>query len=501
MGQLNLLGTAVGDLEAELTDQVASHLGLTDTIELRGLDDIQEDLRNVEQATGIKPGVIYVTLQPNRVPVQDLALKADHLDDTSPIATYQVPAHRVPLGHPSSKALHSLTPEPRPQPEILWQFSEDQFLSSNALPLPSAQNPASPPPKRSDDQLELVLVTSEGDPIRYQVAGATRTQVERLVRLLSREVSSPANTRNQRYLRLAQQLHTWIIEPLAGDLQTLGVENLLFAMDSGLRALPLAVLHDGEQFLIENYSVGMMPSLSLTDTRYRDVRGSQMLAMGASEFADQSPLPTVPLELEVLVGEAGLWPGQGFLNEAFNFNQLQRQSQGYGIVHLATHADFVPGKIDNSYIQLFNERLSLAQLRQLDWQRSNGGTPVELLTLSACRTAIGSEEAELGFAGLAVQAGVKSALASLWYVSDAGTAALMTQFYTKLQEAPLKAEALRQAQLSLARREVTVEGQVLQGVGNGGALELPSESVAFLRDRDLSHPYYWAAFTLVGSPW
>jgi CHAT domain-containing protein len=77
-------------------------------------------------------------------------------------------------------------------------------------------------------------------------------------------------------------------------------------------------------------------------------------------------------------------------------------------------------------------------MRQLRWNNP----PVELLVLSACKTAIGDQQAELGFAGLAVQANVKSALASLWTVSDTGTLALMTEFYRDLKTAPIKAEAL-----------------------------------------------------------
>jgi len=123
---------------------------------------------------------------------------------------------------------------------------------------------------------------------------------------------------------------------------------------------------------------------------------------------------------------------------------------------------------------------------------------VELLVLSACRTAVGDEDAELGFAGLAVQAGVKSALASLWYVSDEGTLGLMTQFYQQLKVAPIKAEALRRAQLAMMKGEVRIVGGQLQE--GGEKMPLPPE-LAKLGDKSLEHPYYWAAFTMIGSPW
>jgi CHAT domain-containing protein len=118
--------------------------------------------------------------------------------------------------------------------------------------------------------------------------------------------------------------------------------------------------------------------------------------------------------------------------------------------------------------------------------------------LSACKTAIGDEQAELGFAGLAVQTSVKSAIASLWNVSDQGTLALMTEFYRNLKTAPIKAEALRQAQIALLKGQVSlIDGQLNTSEGR---IPLPSV-LAELENEIYSHPYYWAAFTAVGSPW
>jgi CHAT domain-containing protein len=127
---------------------------------------------------------------------------------------------------------------------------------------------------------------------------------------------------------------------------------------------------------------------------------------------------------------------------------------------------------------------------------------IELLTLSACTTALGNEQAELGFTGLAVQAGVKSALGSLWKVNDVGTLALMSEFYWQLKQpnVTIKAEALRQAQIAMLRGKVYVESGKLQGVENLGEIQLPSE-LASQGNKKLSHPYYWAGFTMIGSPW
>jgi CHAT domain-containing protein len=111
---------------------------------------------------------------------------------------------------------------------------------------------------------------------------------------------------------------------------------------------------------------------------------------------------------------------------------------------------------------------------------------------------VGDEQAELGFAGLAVQAGVKSALASLWYVSDEATLGLMTQFYDQLKRTPIKAEALRQAQLAMLKGQVSIESSHLRS--SLGDMLLPP-ALAGLADQKLAHPYYWAAFTMIGNPW
>jgi CHAT domain-containing protein len=89
-------------------------------------------------------------------------------------------------------------------------------------------------------------------------------------------------------------------------------------------------------------------------------------------------------------------------------------------------------------------------------------------------------------------------MGSLWYVNDEGTLGLMTQFYEYLKSAPIKAEALRLAQLAMLKGEVRLEGGKL--VTSRGSVPLPPE-LARLGDKDWSHPYYWSAFTMIGSPW
>jgi CHAT domain-containing protein len=141
-------------------------------------------------------------------------------------------------------------------------------------------------------------------------------------------------------------------------------------MDAGLRSLPVATLHDGQGFLVEKYSVGVMPSLSLTDTSYADIKRSSVLAMGISQAnalaksLNLKPLPAVPIELQTIVG---MRQGKSFLNEQFTLENLKSKRNGAQIFHLATHGEFKPGPIENSYMLLWDNQLRLNQLRQLNW--------------------------------------------------------------------------------------------------------------------------------------
>ncbi|GAB4303293.1 MAG: hypothetical protein Fur0025_44550 [Oscillatoriaceae cyanobacterium] len=346
------------------------------------------------------------------------------------------------------------------------------------------------------DQLELIVFTPEGQPIRKTVPDAPREKLLAVATEFRSLLTSASRRNSKSYLRPAQQLYNWLIAPIEGELQAAGINTILLSMDAGLRSLPMAALHDGQQFLAEKYSTSLIPSVSLIDTNYRAIQNTRVLAMGASTFNEQKPLPAVPVELSTITKE--LWQGTVFMNEQFTRENLisQRQSYPYEIIHLATHGEFYPGGPDKSFIYMWGqEKLRLDQLRELKWNEP----PVELLILSACRTALGDEQAEMGFAGLAVQAGVKSALASLWSVSDEGTLALMTEFYSHLQNAKIKSEALRQAQIAMIRGEVAVADGGLRGNGIG-LVTLPRAAEGGA-NHDLSHPYYWAGFTMIGSPW
>lgn len=344
-----------------------------------------------------------------------------------------------------------------------------------------------------DDQLELLIVTNEGNPIRYRIKDVTRADVNQVARRFSDSIFYQQSA--EFYLPPAQQLYKWIIEPIKAELDTREINNLVFLMDSGLRSVPVAAFHDGEKYLVQEYSVGLMPSLSLTDTRYQDIKDAGLLAMGSDTFpADSqlSDLPAVPVEVDIITEQ--LWSGgTSFLREDFTIDNLKQKqaSSPFGILHLATHAEFLPGTPNNSYIQFGDDKLELDQVRELGLSNPQ----VELMVLSACTTALGDPDAEYGFAGLAHQAGVKSALGSLWYVNDQGTLSIMSKFYQELKQAPIKAEALRRAQVGMIEETVRLEEGKL--ITEAQTFELPAGIGAV----DMTHPRYWSSFTIIGNPW
>lgn len=351
------------------------------------------------------------------------------------------------------------------------------------------------------DCLHLILVGTDGRPVHKIVFNANRNFVRKKV-LDFRSVIQDPKTSDRTYLKDAQQLYDWLIRPLEANLEAQGIDTLLLSLDAGepgLLSVPIAALHDRQKYLIEKYRLSLVPSLAAANIDYDGIKNAQLLGMGVSEFPPGlKALPSVPVEISTIAQK--LWLGKPFLNQEVTINNLKLQrQQPFQIIHLATHASFEQqeGKHNEPYIHLWKYKLPLKQLEELKWQDS---PKVELLVLSACETGIGNKGAEMGFAGLAVTAGVKSAIASLWKVDDVGTLGLMTKFYQQLRQSsmPIKAEALRAAQIAMLRGQVRIENGQMRGAGLEEGISLPP---GLVENKNLSHPAHWAAFTVIGSPW
>lgn len=273
-----------------------------------------------------------------------------------------------------------------------------------------------------------------------------------------------------------QKVYNWFIRPFARDLEQRQIKTLVFVQDGILRSIPMAALHDGKQFLIEKYAIATTPSLTLTEPKADDHQKLRALILGLTKSAtvDGQSFPALAsVKQEVRAIKKLIPESQELLNAQFTRSRLKQvlNENTYSVVHIATHGEF--GSVPQNRFLLTgdNKKLTISELESLIRNTVQSNEEIELLMLTACQTAIGDERAALGLAGVAVQAGAKSSLASLWNINDAATAQVSTLFYQNLTQTNVsKAEALRQAQLALIKE--------------GGRY---------------NHPAYWAPYILVGN--
>ncbi|MBE9127121.1 MULTISPECIES: CHAT domain-containing protein [unclassified Coleofasciculus] len=317
------------------------------------------------------------------------------------------------------------------------------------------------------DRLEVILSLPQ-QPLRHYATFLPQEQVEST---LSNLYINLTQRLGQGYFQLSQTVYDWLIRPVETDLVASDVKTLVFVLDGALRNIPMAALYDGEQFLLEKYAVALTPGLELLDPKPLAQRPLKVLTAGLSAAREEFPaLPNVELELNEI---ESLLPGELFLNQEFTQTNIQNAltQVSFPVVHLATHGQF-SSNAEDTFILTWDARINVKDFNNLLQTRDlHGSEPIELLVLSACETAKGDNRATLGIAGVALRAGARSTLATLWSVSDEATAGLMGQFYQELARGSLtKAEALRRAQLSV--------------------LQDPTYR---------QHPYYWAPFVLVGN--
>lgn len=314
------------------------------------------------------------------------------------------------------------------------------------------------------DRLELLVDLPAGLK-RFQVPVGAE-ELTRTVRTLRRFLQKRTT---RRYLPPAQTLYNWLIRPLEAALKTANIETLVFVPDGPLRTIPMSALHDGQTFLIERYALATTPGLTLTDPQPLPRANTRVLAAGLSKAVQGfSALPNVPQELSAI---GALYGSEPLLDEKYLMSRVQEklQEEPFSIVHIASHGQF-RSNADETFLLTFDGKLSLNQLDDMIGLLRFREEPLELLTLSACQTAVGDDRAALGLAGIAVKAGARSALATLWYISDQASSQLVGLFYKNLQDPSLsRAAALRQAQLQL------------------------------MQEHRYRHPAYWAPFLLINN--
>ena len=316
------------------------------------------------------------------------------------------------------------------------------------------------------DRLEiLVTLPPPVGLVRYTVAVDAQhlvSEVRTFRKLLEKRTT-------REYLSSAQTLHTWLVAPYADRLAELAVDTLIFVPDGSLRTIPMSALHDGKHFLIERFAVATTPGWNLTDPRPIDRSHIRALLAGLSRSVEGFPaLPSVRSEVGTVGETLG---GEVLLDQDFRVDSLEQKltEKPFTVVHIASHGEF-HSRSEDSFLLTSDGRLAIDRLgRDVGISRYRD-QPLELLTLSGCETAAGDDRAALGLAGIAIEAGARSALGTLWSVDDAAAARLMVAFYRGLAEPDTsRAKALQHAQ------------------------------EAMLAEPRFSHPGYWAAFLLISS--
>lgn len=317
------------------------------------------------------------------------------------------------------------------------------------------------------DRIEVIL-SLPGQPLRnyktYLPQAEIETNLKKLRGFLSLSAAKPE------HLSLYSTLYDWLIRPAQTEIAASGVKTLVFVINGSLRNLPMAAIYDGQQYLIEKYSIAFAPGLQLLDPHPLATRALKTLIGGLSEARQGFiALPGVQSEVDLITRKVS---SEVLLNQQFTSDSLKQtlSDTKTPVLHLATHGQF-SSKIEDTFILTWDGKLNLSELEEVIGRRTETTSdPIELLVLSACQTAKGDNRAVLGLAGLAVKSGARSTMATLWSVNDESTADFMAEFYKQLAKPNIaKSEALRQAQLFL------------------------------LKQPKYNHPFYWAPFVLVGN--
>ncbi|MGB3756386.1 MAG: CHAT domain-containing protein [Rivularia sp. (in: cyanobacteria)] len=318
------------------------------------------------------------------------------------------------------------------------------------------------------DRLEVIIKLPHSSLISYSTS-ISKNKVEETIQKLRTDIEERkiGNDDQAKF----HKLYAWLLQPAEKYLEKSKIDSLIFVLDGYLRNIPPAALYDGKQYLIEKYSIALSPGLQLYELKPLQKTSLNVLTGGLSEERLNFPkLDYVEQELQQIklhVSDAKILLNQEFTSDAV---EKQVNKKSYSVVHLATHGQFSSNS-DETFLLAYDERIKITELSQ--WLRNreeNRPKAIELLVLSACETAAGDNEAALGLAGVAIQAGARSTVASLWALNDASTAELMGQFYQELTKPNItKAQALRNAQLTLLKQE------------------------------EYSIPYFWAPYVLIGN--
>ncbi len=312
----------------------------------------------------------------------------------------------------------------------------------------------------------IELLVSLGETIKRLTIQVSESEFTQSIRSFRRLLEKRTT---RQYLPHAQSLYNLLIRPMEPLLEEFHIDTLVFVPDGPLRTIPMSSLHDGQRFLIESYAVATTPGLTLTDAEPINRKDIRLLSVGLTKPVHGFPsLPNVGDEIKEL---QVLYGGEVLLDEQFVIPQMEKimKKEQFSIVHIASHGQF-ESKVENSFLLAFDGKITMNRLDELIGLFQFRDSPLDLLVLSACETAAGDDQAALGLAGVAIKAGARSALATLWFINDKASSDIVIAFYKELTSPNTsKAQALRHAQLELIAHPV------------------------------YQHPSYWAPFLIINN--
>lgn len=338
----------------------------------------------------------------------------------------------------------------------------ENFLGCNLSPIKPIDQVSDPKaaiiyPIILEDRIAIISeLPGSQQALDYRETGVSQREVEQTLRDLRDNLTVPGNT--PEVLEAAQKVYGWLIKPLEPFLkQSPQAETLVFVLDGPLRNIPIAVLYDGKEYLIEkNHAIAVAPRVKLFSPKPLEQRlYVQTGGVGIPQIIDGTSFPKIEKlkeELERISGQ--ITTSQPLLDADFTKPKIQQQLQAgnFSAIHWKTHGVFSSDP-ERTFLAAYNERIVAQDLNSLIQTGSSSGTkPLELLVLSACETAKGDDRAVLGLAGIAVRTGARSVLSTLWVAKDAPNTEFMVRFYKELSKPGMtKAQAVRQAQLALIK--------------------------------------------------
>jgi CHAT domain-containing protein len=337
--------------------------------------------------------------------------------------------------------------------------------------------------------LFVIVRDNEGKPSlkTYPLAAKSEEVIN-----LARKYRELLATRNALFREAAVQLYDLLLKPAQAELR--GKTKLVIVPDGALWELPFqALVNEKKRYLIEDYSISFAPSLTVLAEmkqrrrQKRNFEAPTLLAFGnpnlgkeqvspslfKTRAGDFAPLPETEIEVKKLATLYGKERSLVFTGPMARESELKQRAANYKVLHLATHSILNDESPMYSQIVLSQENapetgedglLEAWEILQLDLKS-------DLVVLSACETArgrIGEGEGMIGLSWALFVAGAPTTVVSQWKVDSASTSDLMLEFHRNLQTNSAKAESLRKAALKLTQ------------------------------NKQYSHPFYWAAFVVVG---